>query len=103
MKRAVLTSLTALCLTACGDAADYHYSSGQLPATTVSFSPAEVDALHRAVFGVPADEIVQPDRHDPITRNLDILRSRLDPPRQSDVDRNIEILRRRIDPPSTAI
>ena len=101
MKRAVLTSLSALCLTACGDAADYHYSSGQLPATT--FSPAEVDALHRAVFSVPADEIVQPDRHDPITRTLDILRSRIDPPRQSDVDRNIEILRRRIDPPKTAI
>ena len=104
MKRTILTALITLFVSACSEAADQHVASDQAPASPSSFSAAEVDALHRAVLGVPANEIVQPGRSNPVSRNLEILRDRLDqPPRESDVERNMETLRRRIDPPSTAI
>lgn len=104
MRRILLTALVTLCVSACREPTGRDPAYDRVAPSPSDLTVAEVDAVHRALFGVPASEIVQPNQSNPVDRNLEILRHRLDPQiRERDVERNLEILRRRIDSPSGGV
>lgn len=104
MRRTFLAALVALLVSACGETADPDLASDRVPLSGAGLSAAEVDAVYRAILGGSANDIVQPDRSDPVHRNMVILRDGIDPQvRGRNVERNLEVLRRRIDPPSTTL
>ena len=104
MRRILLTALVTLCVSACREAPSHDLSSDRIAPSPSRLSVSDVDAVHRALLGVPASGMVQPDYSNPVDRNLEILRHSLDPQTGGDdVERNLEVLRRRIDAPSGTI